>query len=639
MRNIFVTMILFGSFSYSLAQDICWVQKTDMPTARNAHAVGTVNGKIYAVGGEQLNSTVLEEYDPTTDTWMTKSPMPTERGWLSCNGINDKIYAIGGYNTSFPQSTVPDVEEYNPISDTWSTKSPIPTPRWGHGTGIVNGKIYVIGGAINWPATFCSTVEQYDPSTDTWTTKSSIPTQRWGVSCCVVNGKIYAIGGESVNGTESIVEEYDPVTDTWTTKSPMPTARWGLTVGMVNGKIYAIGGGDLYPPMEKFSTVEEYDPATDSWTTNTPMPVGRIAHAPLSVSINGKLYVIGGGGIAANVTHAEVYEYDPHKDLAGIIDYLSIDRSYAEPGIDSVLITTKMKCRSEISLLAEIETPDHFQVDSLQLFDDGNHNDGDAGDSLFANTWPTPSVDEKDYYIDLVVTRVDTDTVVNHFNNTAVFTTTGPVVFDNYTITSSDTIPHHGDKLKFEFILKNMGLIDSVKNVTSRIYSLDNHSIPVGTTLPGYGNIAPGQPAIGSKKQYIQFNPFSPDSVYAKFRLDIYSNKNLFWTDTFSVFIHKDPTGLEVNKNSLPKEFDLKQNYPNPFNPKTNIQFSIPKTEFVTLKIYNLLGQEIETLVEDKLNPGHFKYVWNASGIPSGVYFYQLKTKSFCQTKKLMLLR
>jgi len=307
--SILMVFIILSISSTSFAQ---WTKLTDMQTARNAHAVATVNGKIYAVGGEQLNSKVLEEYDPITDNWTTKTDMPTKRGWLSCSVVNEKIYAIGGYNPE----TLDNIEEYDPATDTWTAKSPMPTARWGPGTGTVNGKIYLFGGASGWdyavnsPEEFCRTNEVYNPATDTWTTKSSIPSQRWGSSSCVVNGKIYVIGGYN-NTSLSTVEEYDPATDTWTTKSPMPTPRWGLTTGTVNGKIYAIGGGNVYKPTEALNIVEEYDPVSDTWKIKAPMPVGRIAHAPSSVSIDGKIYIVGGGGLKASDAYAEVFVYEP----------------------------------------------------------------------------------------------------------------------------------------------------------------------------------------------------------------------------------------------------------------------------------------------------------------------------------------
>lgn len=83
--------------------------------------------------------------------------------------------------------------------------------------------------------------------------------------------------------------------------------------------------------------------------------------------------------------------------------------------------------------------------------------------------------------------------------------------------------------------------------------------------------------------------------------------------------------------------FELNQNYPNPFNPSTNITFSIPQRAFVTLKIYNSLGQEITTLIKDELNQGTYKVNFDASNLPSGIYFYQLNALGNSITKKMIL--
>jgi hypothetical protein len=107
--------------------------------------------------------------------------------------------------------------------------------------------------------------------------------------------------------------------------------------------------------------------------------------------------------------------------------------------------------------------------------------------------------------------------------------------------------------------------------------------------------------------------------------------------DTFS--IEKNTNALTRESSIRPAEYTLKQNYPNPFNPETIIEFSILKSDYVTLKVFNALGEEISTLVESQLTPGHYKYSWNGNGYPSGVYFYQLKAGRLAQVKKMMLLR
>jgi len=86
-------------------------------------------------------------------------------------------------------------------------------------------------------------------------------------------------------------------------------------------------------------------------------------------------------------------------------------------------------------------------------------------------------------------------------------------------------------------------------------------------------------------------------------------------------------------------EYVLNPAYPNPFNPSTTIEFAIPNTEFVTLKIYDSLGEEVATLVSDKLPAGKHKYIWNAAGLGSDVYFYKLKAGKFVQTRKLILMK
>ena len=81
------------------------------------------------------------------------------------------------------------------------------------------------------------------------------------------------------------------------------------------------------------------------------------------------------------------------------------------------------------------------------------------------------------------------------------------------------------------------------------------------------------------------------------------------------------------------------QNYPNPFNPTTKVQFSIPGVQYVTLKIFDMLGREVETLVNEKLSPGTYSVDWNASTCSSGVYFYTLNTGDFRETKRMVLVR
>ena len=117
----------------------------------------------------------------------------------------------------------------------------------------------------------------------------------------------------------------------------------------------------------------------------------------------------------------------------------------------------------------------------------------------------------------------------------------------------------------------------------------------------------------------------------------------------FSILVlygETETTGIDeiISESQIPNEFSLEQNYPNPFNPETKITYQIPKISRVTIKIYNILGQEVRTLVDKEQNMGEYKVIWdgkNNSGNPvsSGIYIYQLRTKDFINSKRMILLR
>jgi hypothetical protein len=94
-----------------------------------------------------------------------------------------------------------------------------------------------------------------------------------------------------------------------------------------------------------------------------------------------------------------------------------------------------------------------------------------------------------------------------------------------------------------------------------------------------------------------------------------------------------------VDNEELPIEYKLSQNYPNPFNPATTIRYSIPKQQKVTLKLYNVLGQEVATLINRVQKAGHYQLNYNAKDLASGVYIYTIKAGEFNSSKKMLLLK
>ena len=98
-------------------------------------------------------------------------------------------------------------------------------------------------------------------------------------------------------------------------------------------------------------------------------------------------------------------------------------------------------------------------------------------------------------------------------------------------------------------------------------------------------------------------------------------------------------TNINLIENKIVKDYYLSSNYPNPFNPTTNIRYSIPKSGMVKLAVFDALGREIQTLVNESLKPGTYEASFDGTMLNSGVYFYKLITDGFTDTKKMLLIK
>jgi hypothetical protein len=99
------------------------------------------------------------------------------------------------------------------------------------------------------------------------------------------------------------------------------------------------------------------------------------------------------------------------------------------------------------------------------------------------------------------------------------------------------------------------------------------------------------------------------------------------------------PLGIGNEMNNLPLQFSLHQNYPNPFNPVTSIQYVVGSLQFVTLKVYDVLGNELATLVNEEKPAGEYEVEFDGTNLSSGIYFYRIRAGSYTETKKMVLLR
>ncbi len=147
-------------------------------------------------------------------------------------------------------------------------------------------------------------------------------------------------------------------------------------------------------------------------------------------------------------------------------------------------------------------------------------------------------------------------------------------------------------------------------------------------------------PFTGSYKPQNSFSNILNTDLNGNWILRIYDNTAgnqgslINWCIIFKYYIP-----VSINQNSSPISFELKQNYPNPFNPVTKIGFILDKNDFVTLKIFDQLGREVQTLISENLTQGNYECTWNAKNFPSGVYYYRLETGGRSLTKRMLLTK
>eukprot|EP00964_Phaeocystis_antarctica_P006404 scaffold3464_cov66-Phaeocystis_antarctica.AAC.2 len=266
--------------------------------------------RIYLVGGAEGSGeevSTVRAYDPALDSWCEVASMAMGRCIHAAVALSGKLYAMGGWNVN-EDTSFAEAEVYDPRADSWQPLPSMPTARKRLAAVAVAGKVYAIGGENG--DGYCDTVEAFDPLSGAWTRAASLPVARSFHTATVVDCKIYVIGGEradfdyedecvSINS----VYVYDPAADSWQQMAAMPTARGSHAAAVLGGKIYVTGGA--LPSAESYDAFEAYDPVANTWTALASLGLARAFHA--SAVVRGKLYVFGGFSGHGRMDQVEVY--------------------------------------------------------------------------------------------------------------------------------------------------------------------------------------------------------------------------------------------------------------------------------------------------------------------------------------------
>lgn len=220
--------------------------------------------------------------------------------------------------------------------------------------------------------------------------------------------------------------------------------------------------------------------------------------------------------------------------------------------------------------------------------------------------------------------------------DTVIHTWIGDLVFDLQHGGETDSLFAWIGTGTFGNSSDNLFGIRLTDSASSQLVSVGSGTPPPGQYLTG------GRTGVDSLKKHFVRSGNAGSNIAGQWILNMHDRAG---GDTGSLrawhicFYGGNLVNIVSSNNQTPDKYTLSQNYPNPFNPSTKINFAIPKAGFVSLKVYDMLGREVKTLVAEQLNAGEFIAEFNGAGLSSGTYFYRLEVGDFVQVKKMVLLK
>lgn len=406
------------------------------------------------------------------------------------------------------------------------------------------------------------------------------------------------------SGIASVILAQD---DTWTTIDGMP--RSCCTASEIDGVIYVIGGYNVNPGLHSIGTniVESYDLATSNWTTKSSMLTTRMLHC--SCTVNGKIYAIGG---------YQRSHYDPPIDIVEEYDPLTDTWTTKRP------MPTKRSCFAvgvvdgKIYAIGGLAN-NYAELSKVEMYDP------------IKDSWTTkaPMPKARNY---LSASVVDGKIYVIG-GSVGVFGVLNTVeMYDPATNTwkKKTGMPTPRVCLSTSAINGKIYAIGGAKNNFpdyDPLKTLEEYD-PETDTWTSRANMPTPRVFLTSSAVNGKIYVFGGSSIGNPF--NVVSSVDVYTVPT---------TSVENTSTKLPIEFALYQNYPNPFNPSTMIIFSIPEPNFSTIKVYDLLGKEIQTLVSQFFYAGTYSVNFDARNLTSGAYFYKLKSGDLVEIRKMLLIR
>ncbi len=309
---------------------------------------------------------------------------------------------------------------------------------------------------------------------------------------------------------------------------------------------------------------------------------------------------------------------------------------FMRPESGSFVINAEIINPHENALLVScyINNEDSTYVNNLSLYDDGQHSDLEEGDNIWGNELAAPAMED---FFSMDINIMDTDALYGDFvADFAHCTTVGPLTFDQLEV-RSDPLPGPGERITFQVSLHNESASAIAPEIRAEMVTEDPLITVQSGVNVGYNDVGPDSIYMPTSNRRVLVDENHLAETEVPFTLKITSNGVQYWTDSFML-----PIGVNAVDDrddvALIKGFRMAEPYPNPFNSTSLVSIELPATCELELRLYNLLGEEVQVIEKGIFAPGTHQFAIHANNLASGIYLVQAKSSEFGSLQRRIVL-
>jgi hypothetical protein len=600
-------------------------------------------GWIFMCGGDlDYAGTVTNtnhRYNINTNTWDARAVIPSQREYFGGAQIGNYMYSVAGMTTSYFSAEDKHCYRYDINANTWTQVADI-TPESSQGiagnraVGYQDSLIYCAGGFNAGSSNAISSVYLYNANTNTWRTATSLPAVRCmgaftvkGDTLIWVGGGTSYFAGYNTTTYKGMISQSDRATITWTTVASYPGVNGYRYNAEPWGPKGIIVGGGTNSTFGSSNECYVYSPGNNAWTVQPVIPhaIGSTHSGTVFYSSGLMKFVCASGEqyptspyaapytqIYTDTGAASTVPFPPYC-MCDSTGYTAITGTPGPSGDDedlTVNIGFTFSFMGKSFTQATICTNGFTILGSSTFASFSNNLCGTTSgeNPMFAPFWDDLNTLNGGNIQYTTQGSAPNRIFIVQFTDVHYFSGSG-------TVTDQLKLYENGDKIEFIYG-------PAIDNASA------SGSVGESDTLGGSGHVyslTPG--ATCGATTYSQ---------------TVCNNTIAYTSATFPAgrrYTFNCPVGIEPVKHGLPSEYKLAQNYPNPFNPTTKISYALPKAGNVELKIFDILGREVTTLVNEYKTAGSYTVQFDASKLASGVYFYRIKAGDFTASKKMLLVK